>query len=310
MPPRPSAVPHPSPSLDPDALATLLAAERAESDALRRHPAFPALAFTAARSLSAQYRGNVVLTRILNDRGRIALGLLMLGMHLESAPGSPGLTAGRLKAEATGLRLCSPGRVTALIAACRLLGLLAPVPDTDRRRQRLAVTPRMLAIHTARWRTVLEAMAPIAPEGARASRHLDDPRFLEPFVDTMLAPFRAGWRLVDDMPRLQLFTDHDGGLMVAFALFDAARTGAALSLAQLARDGRISRSHVMEMLRAAAASGLVRREVGRGAIEGGVLAEPPLVEAMQMVLAAAMARLSRASRAGLAAIGEAAPGVP
>lgn len=304
MPPAFSAVAASSPPLEAEALAALLALESTDREALRQHPAFPATAFAAARSLSAQYRGNVLLTRILNDRGRIALALLMLSMHLESAPDSPGLTAGRLKAEATALRLCSPGRVTAVLAACRLLGLVAPAPDADRRRHRLALTPRMMAIHTARWRGMLEAMAPASPEAARGAAHLDNPRFLEPFVDTMLVPFRAGWRLVSELPCLEIFADRDGGLMVAFSLFDAARTGTALSVAHLARECRISRSHVMEMLRAAAEAGLVRRDSGRST-EGGVLAEPALVEAMQMLMATALARLTRATRAGLTAIGDA-----
>lgn len=306
MPPAFSAAAANPAPLEAAALAALMAIEATERDTLRQHPAFPALAFAAGRSLSAQYRGNVLLTRILNDRGRIALALLMLSMHLESAPDSPGLTAGRLKAEATALGLCSPGRVTAVIAACRLLGLLTSVPDADRRRHRLAVTPRLMAIHTARWRVMLEAMAPISSEGARGALYLDDPRFLEPFVTTMLAPFRAGWRIVSDLPCLELFADRDGGLMVAFSLFEAARTGSALSLAHIARECRISRSHVMEMLRAAAEAGLVRRDSGRSNVEGSVLAEPALVEAMQMLMATALVRLTRASRAGLAALGDAA----
>ncbi len=149
----------------------------------------------------------------------------------------------------------------------------------------------MMAIHTTRWRGMLEAMAPASPEGARAAAHLDNPRFLEPFVDTMLVPFRAGWRIVSELPCLEIFADRDGGLMVAFSLFDAARTGTALSVAHLARECRISRSHVMEMLRAAAEAGLVRRDSGRSS-EGGVLAEPALVEAMQMLMATALARLT------------------
>lgn len=283
------------------ALAALLTLESAEREALRQHPAFPAMAAMAARGLSGQYRGNLLLTRILNDRGRIALALLMLSMHLESAPDSPGLTAGRLKAEATALRLCSPGRVTAVLAACRLLGLVATAPDSDRRRHRLAVTPRLLAIHTARWRVMLEALAPAFPQAQQAAARLDDPRFLEPFVMTMLAPFRAGWRIVTDLPCLEIFADRDGGLMVAFCLYEAARSGTALSLAHLARESRTSRSHVMEMLRVAAEAGLVRRASGRGSVEGGVLAEPALVEAMEMLMATALVRLRHAVRAGFGA---------
>ncbi|MBS9476596.1 MarR family transcriptional regulator [Ancylobacter sp. VKM B-3255] len=281
-------------------------AEEAEERArLRSHPTFAEMAGAAARNIGGHYRGDVLLTRMLNDRGRITLALLMLSMDLESDPGAPGLTSGRLKTEAVALGLCSPGRVTAILAACRLLGLVAPAPDADRRRHRLVVTPRLMEIHKERWRAMLGAMGPALPEGGRALAHLDDPRFLEAFVTTLLAPLRAGWRIVTDVPCLELFADRDGGLMVAFCLFDAANGQTPLSVAHLARECRISRSHVMDMLRAAAEAGLVRRLAGRGSAEGGVIAEPALIAAMETLLAAALVRQARAARAGLAAVGQA-----
>lgn len=267
---------------------------------LRARPDFPEIARRAAVNLGRSYQGNVLLTRLLNDRARIALALLMLDMHFEPAE-APGLTAGRLKAEAVALGLCSPGRVGAVLAAARLLGLVAPAPDKDGRRRRLVATPRLLDIHRERWRVLFEAMHPALPEGGIGLSRLDDPGFGAAYVSALLRPFRAGWRIAHDIPRVDVFADRDGGLMIAFALYEATRAGETLTILHLAQTYRVSRSHVGDILRKAAEAGLVRRVEAPGTGSAGFVAEPALDEAIDTFVAIALVRQAFAIREAVAA---------
>jgi len=277
------------------------AAEIAARAALRARRDFPQIARRTALDLARSYQGNLLLTRLLNDRARIILALLMLDLHFEPAE-APGLTVGRLKAEAAALGLCSPGRVAAILAAARLLGLVAPAPDTDRRRRRLAVTPRLLDIHKERWRAILRAMRPALPEGEIGLAHLDDERFVAAFVAALLRPFRAGWRIGQEIPWLRVFADRDGGLMIAFALYEATHTRTPLPVSHLARTFRVSRSHVADILAKAAEAGLVRRADAAAGSGPGFLAEPLLTEAINAFTAIALVRQAFAVREAMAAI--------
>ncbi|MFK8251104.1 hypothetical protein [Ancylobacter terrae] len=270
-------------------------AETAARAALRGRADFSAIARRTAGELGQSYRANRLLARLLNDRARIVVALLMLDLHFEPAD-QPGLTVGRLQAEAGALGLCSPGRVTAILAAARLLGLVAPAPDSDGRRRRLAVTSRLIDIHRERWRAILAAAAPALPEAAIGLARLDEERFVAAFVAALLRPFRAGWRIGDEVPALRLFADRDGGLLVAFALYEAMPAGTPLPVARLARDFRLSRSHVTDILDKAAQSRLARRAEG-----AGFLAEPRLAEAMEAFIAIALVRQAFAVREAVAA---------
>ncbi|WP_018390673.1 MarR family transcriptional regulator [Ancylobacter sp. FA202] len=283
-------------------LDALMPGESQERARLRARPDFPWIARQAAINLSDAYRGNVLLTRLLNDRGRFVLSLLIMDMHLE-APDAPGLTTGRLKAEAVALDVCSPGRVGAIVAAFRVFGMIAPTPDADGRRRRLVVTDKLMSIHRERWRTMLNTLALVVPEeGERGLRHLDDPVFLAAFVRTLLEPLRGGWRPSHDIPAIGQFAERDGGLLIALALFGIGLTGQPLSISQLARSFRISRSHVVGIVQEATEAGLVRRVDEQGGRGPGVLPQPALIEAMENFVALALVRQMVAVRAGLAAL--------
>ncbi|GLK71763.1 MarR family transcriptional regulator [Ancylobacter dichloromethanicus] len=280
----------------------LMPGEVQERARLRARPDFHWVARQAAINLSDAYRGNLLLTRLLNDRGRFVLALLILDLHFDQ-PDAPGLTTGRLKAEAVALDVCSPGRVGAILAAFRVFGLIAPAPDADGRRRRLVVTERLMSIHRERWRTMLNTLALVVPEdGERGLRHLDNPDFLAAFVRALLKPLRAGWRPAFDIPAIGQFADRDGGLLIALALFGTGLNGQPLSISQLARSFRISRSHVVGIVQDAAEAGLVRRVGEQGTRGPGVLPQPALTEAMEHFVAMALVRQMTAVRAGLAAI--------
>lgn len=287
---------------NPRRFDALMPGEAQERARLRTRPDFPWIARQAAIHLSDAYRGNLLLTRLLNDRGRFVLALLILDMHFDQ-PGAPGLTTGRLKAEAVALDVCSPGRVGAILAAFRVFGMIAPAPDTDGRRRRLVVTEKLMSIHRERWRTMLNTLALVMPEeGERGLRHLDDPVFLAAFVRALLEPLRGGWRPSYEIPAIAQFAERDGGLLIALALFGIGLTGQPLSISQLARSFRISRSHVVGIVQDAAAAGLLRRVEEQGGRGPGVLPQPALIEAMEHFVALALVRQMVAVRAGLAAL--------
>lgn len=264
---------------------------RPDVAALRALPGFPAAARQAAAGIVATYRGSAVMNRLLNDRGRFTLSLLVLALHLEP-PARGGLTSGRLKAQAAALGICSPGRAGAVLATFRLLGLVEAAASPDRRQRRLAATARFIEMHRRRWQALLEPMATLMPEGAEGLARLADPSFLPPYVEALLQPFREGWRLLDDVPALAPFADRDAGVVIALSLMETGHERPAPPIAHLARQFGVSRSHVLEVLRAGEEAGLVARPDPRGA----ALAEPALVEALGDLVACAFLMQAQAVR--------------
>ncbi|QIB36001.1 hypothetical protein G3A50_00250 [Ancylobacter pratisalsi] len=285
----------------PSRLDAILHGEAEDRVRLRALPGFARIVRGAASKLCTCYQGDHIFSRLMNDRGRLTLFSLMIDMHFEPAS-AQGLTSGRLKAEASALDICSPGRVTAVLAACRMFGLVAAAPDADRRRRRLVITDKLLDMHKARWGLMLEALAEMRPEGALGLRHLHNTAFIAPYAAALLEPLREGWRPIVDVPSIEMFVDRDGGLMLAFALFGNAERGTPLSAAGLARTYRLSRSHIVDILQKAVESGLARRVDDRAQGGPGFVAEPALIEAMESLMATALVRQSRAVRRGLEAV--------
>jgi hypothetical protein len=165
----------------------------------------------------------------------------------------------------------------------RAAGLVRPVPGAgDRRVRQLAPTDRLTAIMRERWGGVLAAMTPIFPEAADARAALADEGFARALVTRFGVAFLAGFRLIDDLESMGVFTDRNAGLMVAFTLAtagDPARaTPVPVSISGLARQFRVSRVHVRTMLRDAAAAGYIDWPDGRATT---VIVQPPLYEVVQ-----------------------------
>lgn len=298
--------------------APLPAMDRAESAApavsageiarLRADARFPDVALGVASAITECYRGSRILNRLLNDRGRFTLALLILNMHLEP-PGEDsrsGLTATRLKAQAVELGICSAGRAGAVLAAFRLLGLVTSVPDRDRRLNRLVATDQLIELHRDRWRRILKPMALMMPEGATGLAKLDDPAFFAPFVAALLEPFMRGWRLLHDVPELAMFADRDAGVVIALSLLETGRGHPPRPIAHLAKHFGVSRSHILAMFQDAEQAGLVRRPQPRG----GAVAEPPMVDALERTAAVIMLMQAQAVRDACAVLDQNVVGVP
>jgi biotin operon repressor len=243
--------------LDPAAMTALIA-----------HPHFNAAMLAAATAVVEQYRGHWILNRLVNDRGRFVLGLMVLDLHFNEGDGL-GFTAGRLREVAGASGVCSPGRITAFLAALRLVGFLRPVAADDRRLRRLAPTERFLDLHRDRLRSLFAALALIDPAGNEAVAALHRPAFIGAFAHDLVAAYRRGLRMSGLVPEIQPTVERDAGLTMLFSLLVAEASERPVSIAALAERFSVSRSHVLTVLREAEQAGLATQAGPRGGYRAG-----------------------------------------
>ncbi|GGC71469.1 hypothetical protein [Chelatococcus reniformis] len=237
--------------------------------ALQADPRFAAAAHRCAAALVEHYRDSWLLNRIMNDRGRFVLSVLVLDLHFYGGP--DGLTAGGLKTLCVEQNVCSRGRAGAMLAAMRLFGLLTSAAGPDLRRKRLVPTERLLAIHRERWRGALAATGDLIPVAAVAAQRLGDETFFAAFVHALAERYRGGMRPLAWAPALAPFAEHDAGVMILFSIFlTQLDAGQGLSIVKLAQRFSVSRAHVLGVLRGGEAEGLLMREADRRI----VLAQP------------------------------------
>jgi hypothetical protein len=232
------------------------------------HPMFAAARLAAAAAMVEQYRGHWILNRLVNDRGRFVLGLMILDLHFIDG-GGEGFTAGRLRDVADASGVCSPGRITAFLAALRLVGFLAPVAADDRRLRRLAPTERFLDLHRDRLRRLFEALATIDPAGDAALAVLHRPGFLANFAHALVTAHRRGVRIAELVQELRPTVERDAGLTILFTLLVEDVAGHAVSIASLAQRFSVSRAHVLTVLREAERTGLAMPAGPRGGYRAG-----------------------------------------
>lgn len=252
---------------------------------LRRHPGFRRATRAMARSLSQIPQGAPLLKTLMDDRGRMLFSHLALHCHYsrDDDPSS-GLTPTRMKQLCVELDVCSPGRVTAMLALMRLGGYLAPDPDaSDRRRRRLVATPRLERLLRERWRANFSAAALLFADGERLMGRLDEEAFVRALVAAMFGRFRAGFRLLQHTPELRLFGDRNAGMLVLSKLVADAGDDAspiAISISELSRRFGASRVHLAKMIRDAVAEGLLAR-----AGDEAITLTPALWDAVEMFFA-------------------------
>jgi hypothetical protein len=187
-------------------------------------------------------------------------------------PGS-GLTPGRFKAFCVQNRVCSEGRAAAVLAFMRLSGHLESASHpADRRITLLKPSAKLREMTRSRLLVQLNAAAMICPEIAPILEQLDRPEIERFFYLQSLSRFKSGMRLLARAPALSLFADRDVGVLVLYALMLGAPpsdgmppSGAVpLSIAALSRRFRVSRTHILRLIRDAEAAGLLSRGGERG----------------------------------------------
>ncbi len=271
----------PGGELSPDSVAELL-----------RQPRFPEAMRAVLAGNARLYKGNRILNYLGSDRGRLVISILAFYLHVTRRPEDPasGLTAQRLKSLCVEQDVCSPGRARAMLSLLRLFGYVIPVTGSDRRFKRLEPTELLAASLRQRWHVVFDAMALVLPVGNAARAALDDADFVAALVRRVVDRYRTGLRALWFAPELTPFAERNAGLVILFSL---AVAGAAddtmpptrpvhISISELARRFSVSRAHVLRLLRAAEAEGLIER--GTNAPESVTLL-PPLSRALQRCVA-------------------------
>lgn len=281
---------------------------------MRSHPRFQEAVRIAIGGLIESFSHKGLLSRVLNDRGRVIGGLGALYLHFAPAPGDKeaGLTVGRFQALCAEVKLCSAGRARAVLALMRYAGYLAPAPGRapDRRQRRLVPTERLIELHRQRWTRYFEAMALVMPEEGRKALEIHGrPEFTAAFVRHLGAMYLAGFRPLHHAPDLERLIESNAGLLVIVSLFLAATDGGAaapdgtvvpVSISALSARFGIARAHARRLLADAAEAGLLRRASGSET----VIVLPRLVRAVGDLFAAMFAIQAHCVQAAAMEIGD------
>lgn len=280
--------------------------------AVRAQEGFGAAIRASAAGLVAMYQGGHLLNWLMDDRGRLLFGYLALYLHAtrDPADGSSGLTPTRMKAMCVEFDVCSPGRAGAMLSLMRFSGYLTPdIEIVDKRQRRLVATEKLYDLLRARWRLHMSAMVPLFPDGAALLAALDDPAFDHALVIAMVDRFRSGFRLVHSAPGLGLFGERNAGMLILTSLIAAGaeddtvppQRPVPISIAALARRFKVSRPHVLKLIRDAADEGFLERV---GADNSMVVLKPRLVEATQNFFATSYLFFADCAREAMAVCAE------
>ncbi len=220
------------------------------ADRFLGHPRLHAAACVAITYSLNRLHGSWLRNRLLNDRGRFLLALLLLDLHLSQEAGL-GITAAQIRREATRYGICSNGRAIAFIAALRFANFLAAAPQVQGREKRLIPTPTLMDLHHIRWRSLIQAVAMMDESVGRCADAMPNDAFLHRCTCGLARLFRAGVRLMDSVPVLSAFAERDAGVAILLTLFLAQARGETVTVAAAARSFSVSRAHAADVLQAA-----------------------------------------------------------
>jgi len=238
-------------------------------------PRFDEAMLAAAGAFVAFYRGNWLLNRVANDRGRVIAAMMMIDLHFSG--GKRGFTVSQLRDQARRYGVCSPNRMTALAALLRVGGFLAPVPGGDSRQRKLAPSQAMFDLHRARLHGLLSANALIQPDITPAIAAIEDNDVLGDIVAVYLGYWRTGDRAIGDDPLLNALVERDAALTVLFLMMLGTSSGEAYRVSDLARQFAISRTHALVIMREATKHGCLRQTIPGGPYQ----ATPELLRVMR-----------------------------
>lgn len=274
--------------------------------AVRREPCFRQAAAAIAVSSIEYYQRHWLADRVLNDRGRFGIVLIIMFLHFSYRAGvaSSGLTTARLREICVGADLCSGGRAESMLLMMRATGLVERAEESDRRARHYVPTPKLIAVHRQRQRQVLSALD-ILRGGTRYLDSIgsDDGAFYPQFVLALGRVFLAGYRIVHAAPELQKMIDRDAGLPLMMCVLLASPDYAALvpeemrptGVAGLARRFDVTRTHVRSVLRDAESAGFLIRHDDTTP----VTALPKLIDSMENFFASGLAMSELCARFAL-----------
>lgn len=289
--------------------ATRGAAWGVTADALRAHPTFEAAAAASMRRTIDFHQGGGLANWILGDRARAIFGHMLLYLHATARPDDPrsGLTAARVKELAVELGLCSAGRAAAMLALMRVAGYVAAAPAAaDRRIRRLVPTEKLREVQRARLRYQFEAIAIVLPQARDVLPLLGRADFEGAFIRVLGLQFVSGFRILSVAPDLAPFAESSAGMVTLYSLLLATHMGGsfvtdnpvAISIAELSRLLRVSRTQILRLLRQAEEGALLARA---GSTYETIVVRPKLKHDLLNMLAAMFLFLAGAAAEAMAA---------
>jgi len=231
---------------------------------LRRRPQYPAAAQRLAANLLRDSAEDPLLDAMLRDAGHNVYAAGAIYLH---ACGE--VTLARLKTFVAGFGLVSPGRARSLLNYMLHLGYLEPDPAASApRRASYRVAPRFLASYRRHSASVLDALSVVEPAVGLIQKHLSAPGVFEALVTEQCDTFISG----SSQPRpfaavFRVFLHRLAGIQILHSLVAQATAfppagNIPFSISGAARRFKVSRAHVVRILKDANAEGFVALEPG------------------------------------------------
>ncbi|CAN5777214.1 hypothetical protein BH11PSE1_BH11PSE1_14560 [soil metagenome] len=245
------------------AWARLLSAEAV--GVWREHPRFLEAAELAVRGALKLHDTSALNTPHLKDGGRFFAGLLALYLHATG-----GLTLARLRDLCARTGITSRGRVLAVLSGLRMIGFIEPAPRKgDARVQLYRPTARMVGAFRGRISVELQGCALLSEPAARLLARFEEDAVFSA-VMARLGDLLTTPALFNNAPAspIAIFSDRNAGTIILYALLAGGEPGdrfpprgpVRMSVAGLAGRFKVSRTHVLRLLRDAESQGLLRRD--------------------------------------------------
>jgi DNA-binding MarR family transcriptional regulator len=230
---------------------------------LTAHPAFERACRLAAQIAVDPWKSSPEAGYILKDVVRFFYAIFAL--YLDA--GEEGLTFSSMRAFCAKAGFGTQTRARAILIHMRLIGFIKPDPNpADRRVKRYIPSPAMKTAFQEALKAELTALALIAPEASAAIARLNEPEFFRVYIRTL------GEGTIDILKQekpnpTQLFARRDAGLLVLYKMLLSGEDGdvypprgpVQMSVAGLAKQFKVSRSHIRKMLRDAEKKGYLHR---------------------------------------------------
>lgn len=228
----------------------------ARSSALLAATGFPDAVATYCRDMAAMDFLERPAAKMFHQFGRYMIGFLLVHQFQHwRRHGGPPATLGRLQASSP----LSPRQTAAVVAALRAGHLLTAAPLAGSRAPVLSPAPALTATIARSMIACLRAADTVEGRLPRAPLLKGDPELQNELVYRSAVYVFARGSHLDAYPAVRHFTHRDCGYLVLVAVMAVAlsgpKAGPSLSCRSLARHFNVSRSHVGNLLAAAAQNG-------------------------------------------------------
>lgn len=229
-------------------------------DRIRTHPGFDQMArMFMAGSLDLAAKDKRV-DGIFKDMGRYGAAIWTLYLHATG-----GVTLPRLKDLCQKTGMFSPGRARALLIYLQMLGYVSGLPKTNPGPKQYIPNPSLVSAIKKQVRLGLRGLLFIDPGFQLALDHFDEPEFFRIFITELGRGAVGAATSVDQQAALWtvFLMRHAGSQILQLLVLkdhDVGGSPIALSVAAIARQLNVARSHVNRILRLAQEARLIDRD--------------------------------------------------